>query len=118
MTGVVALVHFRRQSRYLRCIAVLVLAALSVSVLLAPSAEARADQSAPAHVEADGTHLHHSHTPETCPACIALQLTGLPSPPQLPSLVAAPHDAPAIRSTYQVVRGDRIDPKVARAPPL
>jgi hypothetical protein len=118
MTGVVALVHFRRQSRYLRCVATLVLAALSVSVLLAPSAEAHAGQSAPAHVEADGTHLHHSHSPETCPACTALQLTGLPSQTQLPPLVAAPHDAPTARSMYHLVRGDRIDPKVARAPPM
>jgi hypothetical protein len=118
MTGVVALVHFRRQSRYLRCIATLVLAALSVSVLLAPSAEARADQSAPAHVEADGTHLHHSHIPETCPACIALQLTGVPSPTQIPPLASAPHHAPPAISTHRVVRGNRVDPKAARAPPL
>jgi len=118
MTGVVALVHFRRHSRYLRCTAMLVLAALAVSVLLSPSAEARADQSAPAHVEADGTHLHHSHSPETCPACIALQLTGIPSSIQIPPLAVAPHYAPPAVSTYLMVRGDRIDPKAARAPPL
>jgi hypothetical protein len=117
MTGVVALVHFRRQSRFLRCVAMLVLAALGVSVLLAPSAEARADRSAPAHVEADGTHLHHSHIPETCPACIALQLTGIPSPAQAPPLLAAPRYAPSAISAYRLVRGDRIDPKSARAPP-
>ena len=109
---------FRRsRSRLLLVAALLAFTGQAVAVLIAPAAEARASQSAPAHVEQGGTHKHHAHNPNDCPACIALQLTGL---------VQRAADGPVFSTARHVVRPpglrhvivtDRFDPKSPRAPP-
>ncbi|HWG52440.1 MAG TPA: hypothetical protein VN677_03980 [Gemmatimonadaceae bacterium] len=102
----------------LRVVALVVIAAQAVSVCLAPSAEAFASRSAPAHVEEGGTHLHHSHTPETCPACFALQITG--EPPQHDPVLArlfTTFDSPR-PSEPHVAPARRIAASSPRAPPL
>jgi hypothetical protein len=117
MTGVLSTLRHRRRG-LLRWVAMLLLAAEAVGIVVAPSAEAVASRSAPAHVEAGGTHLHHSHIPETCAACIALQITGLPirhEPPEPP--------APARQEPRPVVpldagRAIRAGPNSPRAPPI
>jgi hypothetical protein len=119
MTGVLASLRTRR-TRLLRFVAVLLLAAEAVGIVVAPSAEAVASRSAPAHVEAGGTHLHHSHIPETCPACVALQINGIPSRPDAPELPGAEEHEPLpfFAPTWLTSRGSRSDPKTPRAPPL
>jgi hypothetical protein len=109
---------FRRpRSRVLILAAFLALAAQGVATLLAPAAEARASQSAPAHVEGSGTHQHHSHNPADCAACIALQLTGMPQlPPERTEVVAerGPINPPP---ALHIARASRFDDQNSRAPP-
>lgn len=109
---------FRRpRSRVLVLAACLVLAAQSVASLLAPAAEARASRSAPAHVEAAGTHQHHSHNPADCAACIALQLTGIPQRPSAQETVVAERRTIAPPPALHVVSASRLDDRHSRAPP-
>jgi hypothetical protein len=116
MTGVLR--SFRRpRSRVLLLAAILALTAQAVATLLAPAAEARASQSAPAHVESGGTHQHHSHNPADCAACIALQLTGMPQRAAGGNVVAAerrPINPPA---ALHIAKASRFDARNSRAPP-
>ncbi|HEX5436824.1 MAG TPA: DUF2946 family protein [Gemmatimonadaceae bacterium] len=110
---------FRRpRSRVLLCAAIVVLVAQGVATLVAPSAEARASQSAPAHVEAGGTHKHHSHNPNDCPACIALQITPLPERPVAAPLALAVQVAARPAAAAPLILARRFEPKSPRAPPL
>jgi len=119
-TGMLGVLRsFRRpRSRLLLVAAFLAFTGQAVAALIAPAAEARASQSAPAHVEQGGTHKHHAHNPNDCPACIALQ--------QLTSVVQHATESPtfptaryAVRPTalHRIARVDRFDPKAPRAPP-
>lgn len=107
-----------RLRRFVRLVACLVLATQGVALLLAPAAEARAQHSAPVHVEPLGTHRHYAHNPDTCAACIALQLTPLPiraarSPRRRLLLrIVAPRDV-AARAPWR----RHGTPKSPRAPP-
>jgi hypothetical protein len=116
MSGVLR--KFRRpRSRVLILAAFLALAAQGVATLLAPAAEARASQSAPAHVESGGTHKHHSHNPADCAACIALQLTGLPQ--LLPRKSEVVVEQRPIKSppAPHIASASRLDERHSRAPP-
>jgi cytochrome c5 len=118
MMGMLSFLRPRSRSRVLRIVALVVIAAQAVSVCLAPSAEAFASRSAPAHVEEGGTHLHHSHTPETCPACFALQITG--EPPQhdpWQARLSSAFDTPRPIEPH-VTPARRLAAKSPRAPPL
>jgi hypothetical protein len=109
---------FRRpRSRILVLAACLALAAQSVASLLAPAAEARASRSAPTHVEAAGTHQHHSHNPADCAACIALQLTGIPQRPPAEGEVVAERRTVAPPPAPHVASASRLDDRHSRAPP-
>jgi hypothetical protein len=82
-----------------RLAACLALLAQVVSACLAPTADARAERSAPAHVESGGTQLHHSHNPADCAACTALRLLGAPARPSAPRAdIGAVHQALAAPS--------------------
>ncbi len=107
-----------RHAPLFRLVAVLLLAAQAVSIALAPSAEAFASRSAPAHVEASGTSLHHSHIPEACAACLALQLIGIALRPHRPELPAAPRSEPLPAASVRSPRAPRPGPNAPRAPPL
>jgi hypothetical protein len=97
--------------------AILALAAQSVATLLAPAAEARASQSAPAHVESGGTHQHHSHNPADCPACIALQLTGIPQTPARSNEVVTEQGPINPPPALHIAKASRFDARNSRAPP-
>jgi len=118
MTGVFATFRSRR-SRLTRITVLLVLIAQVVAVGIAPSAEAIASHSAAAHVEDAGIHLHHSHNPNDCPACLALQIgaNGLPSRVDAPAPVV--HRGAPLRVARSVdpPRARRIAPHAPRAPP-
>lgn len=117
MSGVLR--SFRRaRSRLLLVAALLALTGQAVATLVAPTAEARASHSAPAHVESGGTHKHHSHNPNDCPACIALQITGLPQHAVDRPVFLAVRYAPHPAATRRVVAANRFSPKAPRAPPL
>lgn len=116
MSGVLR--SFRRaRSRLLLVAALLALTGQAVATLVAPTAEARASHSAPAHVESGGTHKHHSHNPNDCPACIALQITALPQHavdrPIFLTVRYSPHPA----ATRRIIAAHRFGPKAPRAPP-
>ena len=117
MTGVPASIH--RRFRFPRIAALLALIAQVVAVGIAPTAEAIASQSAPAHVENAGTHMHHSHNPSDCPACTALQLgaTGLPGRTAPPRLLSVRSVAPRTARYLVVTPARRIEPHAPRAPP-
>lgn len=106
-----------RHRRLLRWVALLLLFAQGVAVGLAPTAEAYASRSAPAHVEEGGTHLHWSHNPDDCPACIALQLVAIPTrgPAPLPRVVIRHRPPATLRTT--IARAERAGPPTSRAPP-
>lgn len=106
------------RSRLLRAAALVVIAAQAVAVCVAPSAEAVASRDAPAHVEPAGTHLHHSHTPETCPACLALQIAGVPAHRLWSAIAARVWVEQARPHVESVARAARTEPKTPRAPPL
>lgn len=117
MNGV--LHHFRRpRSRVILLAAILALTAQAVATLLAPIAEARASHnSAPAHVETEGTHQHHTHNPADCAACIALQLTGIPQRAVRGAAVPIQHGAAHPPAALHVVAASRFDDRNSRAPP-
>jgi len=119
MTGVLTR-RFRRGSRLPRFAAALALIAQAVGVAVAPSAEAFASRSAPAHVEPAGTQKHHAHNPATCPACIALQLSAssVPTPATPPMAIPARHAPPRGVNLGHSVLASRVDPKAPRAPPV
>jgi hypothetical protein len=119
MTNVPATLISRR-FRLPRLAATLALIAQVVAVGIAPAAEAVASVSAPAHVEAGGTHLHHSHNPADCPACTALSLSASSNPerPDVPRLTALHRALPRIDRRPIVTRARRIEPHTPRPPPL
>lgn len=108
-----------RRFRFWRIASALALIAQIVTVAVAPSAEAIASHSAPVHVEAGGTHLHHSHNPADCPACLALALSasGLPSLPAVPRLAGPLRAVPSAARPAAITRPRRIAPHAPRAPP-
>ena len=109
---------FRRpRSRVLILAAFLALAAQGVATLLAPAAEARASHSAPAHVESGGTQKHHSHNPADCPACIALQLTGVPQTPPRNNDVVTEQGPINPPPALHIAKASRFDDRNSRAPP-
>ncbi len=109
---------FRRpRSLLLVLTACLALAAQGVASLLAPAAEARASRSAPVHVEAGGTHQHHSHDPADCAACIALQLTGIPQLPPAGGKVVAERRLVVPPPAPRVASANHLDERHSRAPP-
>ncbi|HET7564910.1 MAG TPA: DUF2946 family protein [Gemmatimonadaceae bacterium] len=117
MPGVLRSFH-RARSRVLLVAAFLALTGQAVATLVAPAAEARASHSAPAHVESGGTHKHHSHNPNDCPACIALQITGLPQHAvERPALLTVRFTPPPA-TTRRILAAHRFGPKSPRAPPL
>ena len=118
MTGVFATFRSRR-SRLTRLASVLALVAQIVAVAIAPTAEAHASVSAAAHVEDAGIHLHHSHNPNDCPACVALQIGANSMPSRVASPAPATHRGAALRVALgTVVPGvRRIEPHAPRAPP-
>jgi hypothetical protein len=109
---------FRRpRSRLLVLAAFLALATQSVATLLAPAAEARASQSAPAHVENGGTHRHHGHNPADCAACIALQLTPVPQTPARSNEVVTEQGPINPPPALHIAKASRFDDRNSRAPP-
>lgn len=118
MTGVFATFRSRR-SHVTRLAALVALVAQIVAVAIAPAAEARASVSAAAHVEDAGIHLHHSHNPNDCPACVALQIGASSLPSRVEEPAAAAHPGAVLRVALQtVIRGARrLDPHAPRAPP-
>jgi len=119
MTGVFATFRSSR-SRLTRVAGLILLIAQVVAVGIAPAAEALASHSAAAHVEDAGIHLHHSHNPNDCPACIALQIgaNGLPVRVEPPT-AAAQGDAPLrVAQAIAPPRARGIEPHAPRAPPL
>ena len=109
---------FRRsRSRLLLVAAFLAFAGQAVAVLIAPAAEARASQSAPAHVEQGGTHKHHAHNPNDCPACIALQIVGVVQRATDGPVVPTARHAVRPAAVRQVITTDRFDPNSPRPPP-
>lgn len=119
MTGVFATLR-TRQSRLTRLAGLVALIAQVVAVAIAPAAEARASVSAAAHVEDAGIHLHHSHNPNDCPACVALQIgaSSLPSRADQPAPVAVGEVALRGARPTLVPRARRIEPHAPRAPPI
>lgn len=116
MTGVLASIRTRHH-RLLRLVALLVLGAQAVGIVVAPLAEARSSRSAPAHVEEGGTHLHWSHNPADCAACIALQLTPVPVRPSTAVPRVAVRRMPPIVAVFSPAHPDRAGPHSPRAPP-
>lgn len=118
MTGVFATFRSRR-SRLTRLASLLALVAQIVAVAIAPTAEAHASVSAAAHVEDAGIHLHHSHNPNDCPACVALQIGANSMPSRVESPAPATHRGAVLRVALgTVVPGvRRIEPHAPRAPP-
>lgn len=109
---------FRRpRSRLLVLAAFLALATQSVATLLAPAAEARASQSAPAHVESGGTHRHHAHNPADCAACIALQLTPVAQTPARSNEVVTEQGPISPPPAPHIAKASRFDARNSRAPP-
>lgn len=119
MTGVFAIFRSRR-SRLTRLASVLALVAQIVAVAIAPTAEAYASVSAAAHVEDAGIHLHHSHNPNDCPACVALQIGANSLPSRVETRAHDVHRGVMLRvALHTVVPGvRRIEPHAPRAPPL
>jgi len=119
MTGVFATFRSRR-SRLSRVVGLLVLIAQVVAVGIAPSAEALASHSAAAHVEDAGIHLHHSHNPNDCPACLALQIGAntLPAHVDRARPVLQHADPLRVARAIDAPRARRVDPHAPRAPPL
>lgn len=118
MTGVFATFRSRR-SRLTRLASLLALVAQIVAVAIAPAAEAHASVSAAAHVEDAGIHLHHSHNPNDCPACVALQIGASSLPSRVDQPAPGVHRGAALRVALRtVVPGvRRIEPHAPRAPP-
>lgn len=118
MTGVFATFRSRR-SRLTRLASLLALVAQIVAVAIAPTAEAHASVSAAAHVEDAGIHLHHSHNPNDCPACVALQIGASSLPSRVDQPAPGVHRGAALRVALRtVVPGvRRIEPHAPRAPP-
>ncbi|HJU89161.1 MAG TPA: hypothetical protein VJ672_07215 [Gemmatimonadaceae bacterium] len=88
----------RTRSRLMTLLATLAaLGQLAVTVV-APLGEARAGQSAPAHVEAQGVAQHYAHDEATCVACSATAQLSLPIVARDPFVEIArhvdPHTAP------------------------
>jgi hypothetical protein len=101
-----------------RLVAIVLLAAQAVSSLLAPSADARAEQSAPAHVESAGTRLHHSHNPADCMACAALRIVSTPARHNaLAAFIGVRHEIVAQANRTPCLQR-RSGGKSARSPPL
>ncbi|HEX6537120.1 MAG TPA: hypothetical protein VF041_21235 [Gemmatimonadaceae bacterium] len=116
MTGVLASIRTRHR-RLLRLIALLVLGAQAVGIVVAPLAEARSSSSAPAHVEEGGTHLHWSHNPADCAACIALQLTPVPAHRAMPVPRRFVKQTPPVIPVLSAAHPERAGPHSPRAPP-
>ncbi|MGH7649389.1 MAG: hypothetical protein ACREND_14830, partial [Gemmatimonadaceae bacterium] len=108
-----------RRSRVTRLAALLALVAQIVAVAIAPAAEARASVSAAAHVEDAGIHLHHSHNPNDCPACVALQIGASSLPSRAEQARPAAHHRAVLRVAVQTVApgARRLGPHAPRAPP-
>ncbi|HEX6815861.1 MAG TPA: hypothetical protein VF102_09330 [Gemmatimonadaceae bacterium] len=119
MTGVFATFRSSR-SRLTRLAGLILLIAQVVAVGIAPAAEALASHSAAAHVEDAGIHLHHSHNPNDCPACLALQIgaTGLPSRVERPTPAVARVAPMRVAQAVAPPRARGIEPHAPRAPPL
>ena len=119
MTGVFATFRASR-SRLTRFAGLILLIAQVVAVGIAPAAEALASHSAAAHVEDAGVHLHHSHNPNDCPACLALTIgaNGLPSRVQRPARAAQRAAPLRVAQATVPFRARGIDPHAPRAPPL
>lgn len=116
MTGVLASIRTRHR-RMLRLIALLVLGAQAVGIVVAPLAEARSSRSAPAHVEEGGTHLHWSHNPTDCAACVALQLTPVPAQRAVPVPRRFAKQPPPVIPVLSAAHPERAGPHSPRAPP-
>jgi hypothetical protein len=110
----------RARTRALFVAAFMALTAQVVATAVAPLAEARDAQAPAAHVESGGTHQHKqiTHNPDTCPACIALQLTPLPQRPAAArALIPARYAPRPVASSLVPAARSRFAPKTPRAPP-
>ena len=77
MMSVLRTSQLRRRSTLFRVALALATMAQLVIAAVAPLAEVRArQQDAQAHVEREGTRLHHAHVEALCPSCAAHHLVG------------------------------------------
>ena len=89
-----------------------------LAVALAPSADARAGQSAPEHVEQTGTGHHYAHDATTCLSCAARHAIGKAERVHVP-LPTPGREAGRQRASPPVVaRSLHFDPVAPRAPPV
>lgn len=117
MSGVPAPVH-RATTRFVRLAAVLALLAQAVATLVAPIAEARAQHSTPAHVEAGGTSRHWAHDPTDCAACLALRMVGAPSVPADPAPPGAERATQRPAEPQGIAHDGGATQQFSRAPPI
>ncbi len=110
----------RVRSRLLLLAAFVALVGQGVGALVAPIVEGHTAAGPPAHAESGGTHQHKqiTHNPDTCPACAALQLTGLPQRAARPTVHVHGRYAPRSPQAEHVAPASgRFAPKAPRAPP-